>query len=48
MPVEMVGRQKDYREEQEVDRRSEDPEPRDDRGGSTVFGGIRDGRHATP
>lgn len=48
MPVEMVGPQKDDREDDEIDRRGDDPELSDGRGGSTVFGGMRDGRHATP
>lgn len=46
--VEMVGPQKDDREHDEVDRRGDDPEPSDRRGGSTVFGGGGDGRHDTP
>lgn len=48
MTVEMVGPQKDDREDDEVDRRGDDPEPSDRRDGSTVFGGGGDGRHDTP
>lgn len=48
IPVEMGGRQEDDREEHEVDRRGDDPEPTDGPDGPTVSGVMRDGKHATP